>query len=151
MAPRASRSVQQKKSASSASSSDDLDFGISYKPVKKSYELPSGPAFADEAEFERELDEDAFTKSSTGGAAANDENEDDEFDFDGDGDGDEAVPRINNVQPLTKSIPTSNDNEESEEAIIEQLKAEVRATQLSVEGVSAETGLRDQVSERSER
>jgi hypothetical protein len=61
-------------------------FGISYRPYRKpkpSYNMPSGPAFEDEAEFEKELMESSVLSGAgtgSGSAAA----EDDEFDFEGD-------------------------------------------------------------------
>jgi hypothetical protein len=63
-----------------AASKPDV-FGISYKPYKKKseeYNMPSGPAFADEAEFEKELSESFTAKASLAAAPL-----EDEFDFDG--------------------------------------------------------------------
>lgn len=66
-------------------------FGIAYKPFmpkKNSYELPKGPAFEDEVEFERELQKSSIVAATTlsavntGTGTHNTSNEsDDEFDF----------------------------------------------------------------------
>ena len=56
-------------------------FGIVYKPLRKKkedYQLPSGPAFEDEAEFERELSQPVKAQELVSAS----ETEDDEFDFD---------------------------------------------------------------------
>ena len=65
-------------------------FGISYKPFmpkKNSYELPKGPAFEDEVEFEKELLKSSTVTATTLGAIGKINSEvemelDDEFDFD---------------------------------------------------------------------
>ena len=57
--------------------------GIVYRPYgkkKKDYDMPSGPAFEDEAEFEKDLLKSDLMKKPTTSTEQNDE--DDEFDFD---------------------------------------------------------------------
>ena len=123
------------KLSSSSNSADSDDFGITYKPVKKSYALPSGPAFADEKEFENDLDEAALTSGAIHSNNDNDD-DDDEFDFvEDDGDG---KPSITDLEPLSKSVLSSSSTP-SQEQIINDLKAEVRAEQLRNEGSDIKT------------
>jgi len=128
----------------SKSSDDDLDFGITYKPVKKAYSLPSGPSFADEAEFEREIDTDIFESSSGRDHGNNgDYDDDDEFGFDGNDIGD-PIPRIDEVK-LTE------ENEESINGIIEGMKKEVREEQLKKEGTETKKSRRSESQEALEK
>ena len=103
-------------------------FGISYKPFmkkKNDYELPKGPAFEDEAEFERELLSSSMvsapTLSKIGTEALNDAS-DDEFDF-------ESVELVtattNNNNPGTPSfnqeaLRTTHSAEKSHESALEE-------------------------------
>ena len=79
-------------------------FGIVYKPIRKKkqdYQLPSGPAFEDEAEFERELSQ--VGKAQGLAPVSVVETEDDEFDFD---DGVGTNHNTTHHTPLTTTAAT---------------------------------------------
>lgn len=101
------------------SDTDNTDtFGIAYKPFmkkKNSYELPKGPAFEDEVEFERELLSSstvaAPTLSAVGTGQQQDPvDEDDEFDFEEVAPGSIRAPVV-----LPKFVPDEPESVESKE------------------------------------
>ncbi|GMI08298.1 hypothetical protein TrVE_jg10475 [Triparma verrucosa] len=114
------------------------EFGITYKPMKRDYELPSGPAFADEAEFERDLDEKQFSKCMGEDDTGAGSDDDDEFDFDPAS----AVPVVTTT--TTTNITTTATNsqvveksakDDEQDNIIKSLMEEAHKTQLLNEGI----------------
>lgn len=123
------------QSSNSASASAD-EFGVTYKSMKPAYTLPSGPSFADEKEYELEMDR--SPEKATLADQDNDQDDDDEFEF-GDGDVVGAAPvgsKPSGVVPAPK--------DDSESLIISSLMEESRMAQRLAEGSSNDAGVMEE-------